>query len=160
MSIHNMENLISNAFRRSICLNEKEVVPRMVDLNHLTSSMKGKIEWEFIETSEEEDMISLLVRDAVSKVFTNYFGNNAFTPFLQEFSTGNGLSVSEMTPSLSYLDIITPYPSLREKAEYLAEVCAPAQIVSAAEFILEGLAARGKIRKEVREAGTLYSSRQ
>ena len=76
MSIHNMENLVSNALRRSIRLSDTLVVPRISDLTHLTASMKGKIEWEFLEAAEEESNINLLIRDAVSKIFSKYFPAN------------------------------------------------------------------------------------
>ena len=39
------ENLITMPSAGPIRLREAEVVPRISDLAHLTSSMKGKIEW-------------------------------------------------------------------------------------------------------------------
>lgn len=160
MSIHNMETLISNALRRSIRLNDKSVVPRISDLIHLTSSMKGKIEWEFMDDAEEEEKIGLLVRDAVSKIFTKHFAQDPFTHFLKEFSAGDGIAVSEMTSSAAYREAIDSYSALKEKASCLTDSSSPAKSASALEFILEGLATRGKIRKEIREDGVAYSSKQ
>ena len=156
MSIHNMENLISNAFRRSIRLNEHEVVPRAIDLTHLSSSMKGKIEWNFIEDTFEEEKCSLLIRDAVSKIFKKYFSHHSFTPFLKQFSTGDGFELSEMTPSPSYLHNGAPYPALMERVSQLVDNTSPAQQASAVEFILEGLAITGMIKKEIRETALIY----
>jgi magnesium chelatase subunit I len=160
MSIHNMENLVSNALRRSIRLNDKPVVPRISDLIHLTASMKGKIEWEFLEAAEEENNISLLIRDAVSKIFSKHFGHDAFTHFLKQFSEGDGIVVSEMTSSTDYLKAFDSYPSLKEQASCLVDTSSPAQSASAIEFILEGLATRGKIRKEIHEDGVAYRTKQ
>ena len=159
MSIHNMETLISNALRRSIGLHEHEVVPRTIDLIHLSSSMKGKIEWQFIEDTVEEEKCDLLIKAAVSKIFKKHFPDHSFTQFLKQFSGSNGFELSEMTPSTSYLRCCEPYPSLLERASQLLENPSPAQQASAIEFILEGLAIGEKIRKEVRESSSLYRAK-
>ncbi|MGB2854451.1 MAG: sigma 54-interacting transcriptional regulator, partial [Dehalococcoidia bacterium] len=51
VSISNYENILSNAIRRGIRLDEKEVAPRICDLPLLIASTKGKIE---LESGEEE----------------------------------------------------------------------------------------------------------
>ena len=160
MSIHNMENVISNSFRRALHLNESEVVPRITDLTHLSSSMKGKIEWNFIEDGTEEEKINLLIRDATSKIFRQYFSHDSFTLFLIEFSTGNGFETSEMHPAPAYIRKSEAYPSLMERIAQLTDNPFPALKASALEFILEGLAIGGRIKKEVREHATHYCSKQ
>ena len=159
MSIHNRENLISNAFRRSIRLREAEIVPRISDLAHLASSMKGKIEWDFADEAGEPEKINLLMRDAIALVFKKVFPRESFADFLKAFSAGDGIKVSEADASSAYLSRISAYPPLAEKAAQLAEGCSPALLASAAEFILEGLAVSGKIKKEVRETGSAYTAR-
>jgi len=160
MSIHNMENMISNAFRRAIRLNEKKVVPRITDLIHLSSSMKGKIEWDFIEDNAEEEKINILIRDAISKIFRQHLSHDSCADFIKEFSSGNGFEVSEITPSPAYLRNIESYPSLKGRADQLSEDASQESIASAVEFILEGLAIGGKIKKEIRETSITYDSRQ
>lgn len=152
--------MISNAFRRAIRLNEKEVVPRITDLIHLSSSMKGKIEWDFIEDNAEEEKINILIRDAISKIFRQYLSHDSFADFIKEFSSGNGFEVSEITPSPAYLRNIESYPSLKVRADQLSEDASQESIASAVEFILEGLAIGGKIKKEIRETSITYDSRQ
>ncbi len=160
MSIHNMENLISNAFRRAIRLKEKEIVPRITDLIHLSSSMKGKIEWDFIEDGAEEEKIKIIIRDAISKIFRQRLSNDSFGNFLKEFSNGNGFKVSEMTSSSHYLKNSEAYPSLKERVAKLTGDTSLAHRASATEFILEGLAIGGKIKKEIEETSTTYGSKQ
>ncbi len=159
MSIHNRENLISNAFRRAIRLGEAEVTPRICDLAHLASSMKGKIEWDFADETGEPDKINQLVKDAAGLVFKKHFPREPFVDFLTAFATGDGIDVSEADASSAYAAKISAYPQLAAKAAELAEGGSPALLASAAEFILEGLAVGGKIKKEVRETGAAYSSR-
>jgi magnesium chelatase subunit I len=160
MSIHNMENLVSNAFRRALRLNEKEVAPRINDLTHLTSSMKGKIEWDFVEDNAEDEKIKILIRDAVSKTFRHYFSQDSFANFLKEFSEGDGIKVTEMTPSHTYLKSSEAYPSLKERIAQLTDATSTTTRASAVEFILEGLAIAGKIKKEVNENGLIYNTKQ
>lgn len=59
VSISNYENILSNAIRRGIRLDEKEVAPRIYNLPLLVASIKGKIELE----SGEEDMDTELYED-------------------------------------------------------------------------------------------------
>jgi hypothetical protein len=121
--------------------------------------MKGKIEWDFADETGEPEKINLLIKDAVALVFKKVFPRDLFADFLKAFSTGDGIEVSEADDSSSYPGRIKPYPQLAEKAAALAEGGSPALLASAAEFILEGLAVSGKIKKEVRETGAAYSSR-
>jgi len=160
MSIHNMENLISNAFRRAIRMNEKEVVPRIIDLIHQSSSMKGKIEWDFVEDNAEEEKIKILIRDAVSKNFRQYFSQDYFANFLKEFSAGDGLKITEMTPSHTYIKSSEAYPSLKERITQLSKDTSTASRASAIEFILEGLAISGRIKKKISENGITYCTKQ
>src|SRR4029077_1958789 len=44
MSIANYETLVANATRRALASGERDVVPRVSDLDALTSSTSGKIE--------------------------------------------------------------------------------------------------------------------
>ena len=155
-----MENLISNAFRRAIRLNEKKIVPRITDLIHLPSSMKGKIEWDFVEDGAEEEKINILIRDAISKIFRQRFPSDSFANFLREFSNGNSFTVSEMTSSSHYLKNSEAYPSLKERVEKLTDDTSLAYRASATEFILEGLAIGGKIKKEIEETSITYGSKQ
>jgi hypothetical protein len=65
-----------------------------------------------------------------------------------------------MTSSSEYLKTIDSYSSLKEKASRLTDSLSPTESASAVEFILEGLATRGKIHKEIREDGVAYRSKQ
>src|SRR5487761_655808 len=69
VSICNYENVISNALRRTIRLNEKQVVPRMTDLHAVFASTAGKIELETVGEVKEERIVERLVQGAVLTVF-------------------------------------------------------------------------------------------
>jgi magnesium chelatase subunit I len=157
MTIHNMENLISNALRRAIRLKEPRVVPRIADLAHLCSSMKGKIEWDFLEDGGEEDKIAALLKDAIAKIFRKQFAQESFAGFLKEFATGEGWEASEMTPAAAYMHRAQHYPSLQKHLDALFQERSPELISAGAEFILEGLSQLGRIKKDVRDDAIHYS---
>lgn len=159
MTIHNMETVISNALRRAIRLNEREVVPRITDLIHLFSSMKGKIEWNFAEDHEEEEKIKLLIRDAIQKIFRQTFSRNIFEPFLKEFSNEDRWEVSEITPAQKYLEKLERYPSLQQRVSEKIQQPTPTFIASAIEFILEGLAILGRITKQEQDCRIQYGAK-
>jgi magnesium chelatase subunit I len=150
MTIHNMENLVSNALRRAIRLNEHQVVPRITDLMHLGSTMKGKIEWNFIEDGVEEEKVNALIQEATVKIFRKTFQQEPFTQFLKEFASGDGWEVSVMTPSATYARKAEQYPSLKRNISAILQDSSPELTASGVEFILEGLTLLGRIKKEVR----------
>ncbi len=86
VSISNYENLLSNAIRRGIRLDEKEVAPRICDLPLLIASTKGKIELESGEEEMEEQVIERLIRNAVQATFNRYFNVHGFDELLERFT--------------------------------------------------------------------------
>ena len=157
MTIHNMENLISNALRRAIRLKESLVVPRITDLAHLCSSMKGKIEWDFLEDGAEEDKLAALQKDALAKIFRKWFAQESFAGFLKEFATGEDWEASEMTPATAYMRRAQHYPALQKHLDSFCQGRSPELISAGAEFILEGLSLLGRIKKDVRDDAIHYS---
>jgi len=156
MTIHNMENLLSNALRRAIRLKETCVVPRMTDLVHLCSSMKGKIEWEFLEDEVEEEKIAALLKDAIIKIFRQRFARESFAEFLKEFAAGDGWETSEMKPATAYLCQAQRYPSLLQHLDTLVPERSPELVAAGSEFILEGLSLVGRIKKDLRDDAIYY----
>jgi hypothetical protein len=65
-----------------------------------------------------------------------------------------------MTPSHTYLKSSEDYPALKERIVKLTDDTSTATRASAVEFILEGLAISGKIKKEIRENGITYDTKQ
>src|ERR1051326_8015468 len=74
LTIAAMENLVSNAERRAILNNDREIVPRICDLPHVLPGMTGKIELVF--EGEQEGPLKVgkaLIGKAVRDVFKKYF---------------------------------------------------------------------------------------
>jgi magnesium chelatase subunit I len=153
VTINNLESILSNAEKRTVRLNEKEIVPRISDLHALFSSTSGKIELEYSgEEKREDDLIDRLVNRAVLKIFDQHFQLDTLKPTVAYFSNGWGVKVSDMMTSTSYLEEPTHIPGLKEALATLDVSNQPARIASATEFILEGLHLHQKLNKE-REGG-------
>lgn len=154
VTINNLESVLSNAEKRAVRLGEKEIVPRVSDLPSLAASTAGKIELEYMgEEKREEDLIERLTNRAVLKVFDHYIKLDALKSAIAYFSNGWGVKVSDSMPAGDYLEDVRSIPGLNEVVRSLGvDEQHPAQVASAAEFILEGLHLHQKLNKE-REGG-------
>jgi magnesium chelatase subunit I len=156
MSIANYESLISNALRRALLLREDEVVPRISDLPAIMSSSSGKIELETVEEGKERQIIEELLKKAVQRVFNRYAKSEEFTPFLQSFSEGRSLEVSDTMPMTVYTQHVRNFASLSTTVNRLVAGGGPAVTASVLEFILEGLHLNKKLNKRALEGEISY----
>lgn len=156
MSIANYESMISNALRRTILLREDEVVPRISDLASILPSSTGKIELETVEEGKEGQIIDELVKKAVKKVFNKSFRSEDFASFLQNFTSGRSLEVSDTMPTAIYSQKSRGMGGLHDAIQRLEGLESPAMLASAMEFILEGLHLNKKLNKKALEGEISY----
>ena len=148
MSIANIENIISNAEKRAILLNEDEIVPRMSDMHSILSSTCGKIELEYLgEDKKEDDIIKKIIQKAIKKVFDQYFNSNQLQKVIESFKNGWVVEVSDQMPSSEYLEGLSKIEGLKEGIKKLDDSKSTASIASAMEFIFEGLHLYNKLNK-------------
>ena len=148
MSIANYESMIGNALRRTILLREDEVVPRISDLASIIPSSSGKIELETVEEGKEGQIIDELLKKAVKKVFSKHFRSEDFTTFLQNFTSGQTLEVSDTMPTALYSQKARSLGGLQGAFQRLEMLESAATRASALEFILEGLHLNKKLNKK------------
>ena len=156
MSIANYESMLGNALRRTILLREDEVVPRISDLSSIIPSSSGKIELETVEEGKEGQIIDELVKKAVKKVFGKHFRSDDFASFLQNFTSGRSLEVSDTMPTAVYSQKSRGLGGLHEALQRLEMLESAATMASALEFILEGLHLNKKLNKKVLEGEISY----
>jgi magnesium chelatase subunit I len=156
MSIANYESMISNALRRTILLREDEVVPRISDLASIIPSSSGKIELETVEEGKEGQIIDELLKKAVKKVFSKHFRSEDFTTFLQNFTPGQTLEVSDTMPTAVYSQKARSLGGLHEAFQRLEMLESAATRASALEFILEGLHLNKKLNKKALDGEISY----
>jgi magnesium chelatase subunit I len=156
VSICNYETLISSALRRSIRLNESNVVPRVSDLTALVPSTQGKIELETVGETKEDRIVEKLIQGAVLNVFNRNFSVGDFESLLGRFERGFSVEVGDTMSSDRYLRTIGEMPEVRGTVGKLSSEATPAAAASAMEFILEGLHLSRKLNKDRSAGKTRY----
>ncbi|MFN8543354.1 MAG: magnesium chelatase [Candidatus Binatia bacterium] len=158
VTINNYETLLSNAEKRAVRNDEREIVPRLTDLHAVAASMGGKIEIEYSgEERKESDLVDRLTNRAVLKVWDQYLKADQLRRVNEHFEAGWGVEVSDRMRADEYLEGIRQIPGLREGIALLGAFESPGLMAAALEFVLEGLHLHQKLNKD-RDGGR-YSYR-
>jgi len=156
VSITNYENVMSNAVRRAIRLKERQAVPRVSDLSAVVASTSGKIELDTVGEVREEKVVEKLIRQAILKVFRDYFEVAEFEQLVAGFDKGLNVQVANDQPSMEYVTQLARVGGLRAAVTKLNGHGSPATVASAVEFILEGLHLNKRLNKDEAEGTTRY----
>jgi magnesium chelatase subunit I len=156
VSITNYENVLSNAVRRAVRLKERQAVPRVSDLTAAVASTSGKIELDTVGEAREEAIIEKLIRQAITTTFREYFEVSDFEQLVAGFDKGLSVHVSDMQPSMEYVNQLARVGGLKAAVSKLNGHGSPATVASAVEFILEGLHLNKRLNKEEAAGQTRY----
>jgi magnesium chelatase subunit I len=160
LTVANSEVLLANATRRALRLGEKEVVPRVCDLEALAASTAGKIEIESLEEGRDEQIVANLVKAAVLTVFKEHFNLGSLLDVIGSFDDGRIVHAGDDVPSSTYAELAASIPALREHVATLTkDTDSPAAVASATEFILEGLHLSKRLNKDAAAGRSTYRSR-
>src|SRR5881397_3948049 len=157
VSICNWENLLSNALKRAIRLDEREVAPRVSDLSAIVASTSGKIELETLGDGGEDKVLTKLVQRAVLNVFNRSFTGGELDSVVAAFQGGFGIDVADSMPSAEYMRQIAEVRALQPVLKKLG-AGDPASTAAALEFVLEGLHLSRKLNKDSRAGRYRYRS--
>jgi magnesium chelatase subunit I len=87
-----LENVVSNAERRALRAKDDTAAPRVIDIYGALPSITGKLELEYEgELKGGEAVARDLIRQAVGKVYSNYFGDLNVSGIVQWFELGGSL---------------------------------------------------------------------
>ena len=142
------ENVISNAERRAIRNAEKTVVPRISDVYAALPAITGKLELEYEGEMKGADHVSReLIRSAIAKTFDDYFSGVDMRQIVQWFDLGGEIKLTESAGATEVLETVKGIQGLMEKTSALGVSSEDnvETVVSAAEFVLEGLYAHKRI---------------
>jgi magnesium chelatase subunit I len=143
------ENVISNAERRAIRSGEKLVVPRVSDIYAAMPAMTGKLELEYEgELKGADNVVREIIRAAVARTYDKYFhGNSNMNQVVQWFDLGGEVQLRDSASAQETLHKLRGIQGLLDKLSALGLTGKePSEmLVSAAEFILEGLYAHKRI---------------
>ncbi|MET0621422.1 MAG: magnesium chelatase [Pyrinomonadaceae bacterium] len=150
MPITVTESVVSNAERRAVLTGEEEIVPRVSDVYAAVPSMTGKMELEYEGEQVGAAKIARdLIKRAAGEIFEGYFVGFDFSNTIRWFDSGNNLKLSDNAPSDECVRLLDAVPDLIDNAlvpfDFGREDAG--QIVSACEFVLEGLYAQNKISR-------------
>jgi magnesium chelatase subunit I len=159
LSIANHEVLVANAMRRALRAGEREVVPRVCDLDALAASTAGKVEIESLDDGREEQVVDRIVKGAVLEVFKARCRPERFKDVLASFDAGLIVHTGEDVPAQQYVEQLGKVDGLREFLSDLGVGETPAGIASATEFVLEGLHLSKRLNKDASGGRATYRGR-
>ena len=145
-----LEIAISNAERRALITDEQEIVPRISDIYAALPAMTGKMELEYEgEQVGATRLARELVKRATGEIFEGFFLGIDFDPTVRWFDEGNKLLLSETASAEECVLLLESVPELIESTLVPLEFGRgeKAKLVSACEFVLEGLYAQNKISR-------------
>ncbi|MCA9741217.1 magnesium chelatase [candidate division KSB1 bacterium] len=169
MTISSLENVISNAERRSAIHSSNEIVPRVCDLFTALSAITGKI--ELVYEGEQEGVTNVakgLLGKAVKQTFLNYLPEpyksmkkheNHFEKVVAYFKGDRVIDISDQLSDADYHHRLQSIPGLEALVDkFLSELVGEhaAFCDVAMEFILEGLHQNSLLSKDELEKTNVY----
>ena len=157
------ETVSASALRRSGLLNEAEAVARVGDAVSVTSTLRGKVEFESGEEGREVEVLSHLLRTATAEAFRARLSGIDLSSFINLVAEGNIIETGDLVPAAEILRQVGTVPGLAKVLDRLDLGDAPSRGEAAAgiEFVLEGLHLTRRMSKALTAEGkTLYGSRE
>jgi magnesium chelatase subunit I len=150
LPISTLEIVISNAERRALVNREPVAVPRISDVYAALPAMTGKLELEYEgEMRGADTVVRDLIRAAVGKIYDRTFAGADTQQIEQWFNLGGSVKLDDNHPADAALADLKQIHGLISKLAPLGvgkSDPAP-KVVSAAEFLLEGLVAHRKLSR-------------
>ena len=150
MPITVLENVVSNAERRSLATGEREIVPRLADVYAAQSAITGKIELEYEgELVGGHAVARELIRRAADATFRERAEGVNTDDIVMWFDEGGALQVTDDASSDAVLKGFQVVPGLVDVVNRvgLAPKNDSPLAVGACELVLESLVARKKISR-------------
>ncbi len=155
------ETVAAGALRRSGLLGEREAVARVGDTASVTSTLRGKVEFESGEEGREVEILAHLLRTATAETFRAHLAGLDLSGFTKLVADGEIIETGELVGADELLRQTGVVPGLAKVLERLGLGDAPTrgEAAAAVEFVLEGLYLTRRLSKEQTNDGrTLYGS--
>ena len=149
-SISALELAVSNSERRALLTGESEIVPRISDVYSALPAMTGKMELEYEgEQLGAARLAKDLIKRACGVIFEGFFLGIDFSPAVAWFDEGNKLLLSDNASADECVGLLESVPDLIDSTLVPLDISRgdKAKLVSACEFVLEGLYAQNKIAR-------------
>ena len=160
-SIAAAETVAAAALRRFTLSGEDgpAAVARVGDTEVITSTLRGKVEFEADGEGREIELLDHLLRRSVAETWRSRLGGVDLSSFVRMVEEGEGVSTGDTVASRELLAQLGTVSGLSTVLERLGfdEVPSQAEAASAVEFALEGLHLTRRLAKDVLDDGrTIY----
>ncbi|HEY0308314.1 MAG TPA: magnesium chelatase, partial [Acidobacteriaceae bacterium] len=150
LPISTLELVLSNAERRALTHGETVAVPRVADVYAALPGITGKIELEYEgEMRGADTVVREIIRLSVQHVFDEYFAETNTQQIEQWFNLGGTVKLGDDQPAGESLKELQQIQGLFDKLKplQLEKKAGAEELVSAAEFLLEGMYAHKRLSR-------------
>ncbi len=150
LPISTMELVVSNAERRALVNRESVVLPRVSDIYAALPGITGKLELEYEgEMRGADTVVRELISGAVGKIYDRFFPNADTKQIEEWFNLGGTVKLDDDHPAADALADLKQIQGLMERLAplHVSKLEPAPRLVSAAEFLLEGLVAHKKLTR-------------
>ncbi|WP_329007481.1 magnesium chelatase [Micromonospora rifamycinica] len=141
---------------------EESPVARVGDAVSVTSTLRGKVEFESGEEGRETEILGHLLRTATAEAFRSRLAGLDLSGFTALVAEGAVIETGELVSSAALLRQVGTVPGLAKALDRLGlgDAPTPEQAAAGVEFVLEGLHLTRRLGKDVTESGrTVYGGR-
>jgi magnesium chelatase subunit I len=157
------ETVGAAALRRAALLGELSdqgedaAVARVGDVETVTATLRGKVEFEADGEGREIEVLDHLLRRCVAETWRSRLGGLDLSGFLRLVEDGHGVMTGDAVASTELLHQVGTVPGLGQVLHRLGleEVPSAAQAAGAVEFVLEGLHLTRRLAKDVLDDGRI-----
>ncbi|MFI7212055.1 magnesium chelatase [Micromonospora maritima] len=161
------ETVAAAALRRSGLLGAtadraEAPVARVGDAVSVTSTLRGKVEFESGEEGREIEVLAHLLRTATADTFRARLAGLDLSGFTTLVAEGEVVETGELVASAELLRQVGTVPGLAKVLDRLGlgDAPSPEEAAAGIEFVLEGLHLTRRLGKDVTESGrTVYGGR-
>ncbi|KAB1949762.1 magnesium chelatase [Micromonospora sp. ALFpr18c] len=137
-------------------------VARVGDAVSVTSTLRGKVEFESGEEGREIEILAHLLRTATAETFRAHLAGLDLSGFTALVDDGAAIETGELVSSAELLRQVGTVPGLAKVLDRLGlgDAPTPEEAAAAVEFVLEGLHLTRRLGKDVTDSGrTVYGGR-
>ncbi|MFD6562736.1 magnesium chelatase [Micromonospora profundi] len=143
-------------------LASEAAVARVGDAVSVTSTLRGKVEFESGEEGREIEILAHLLRTATAETFRGRLAGLDLSGFTALVEEGAAIETGELVGSAEVLRQVGTVPGLAKVMDRLGlgDAPTPEEAAAAVEFVLEGLHLTRRLGKDVTDSGrTVYGGR-
>ncbi|GAA0807551.1 magnesium chelatase [Spirilliplanes yamanashiensis] len=155
------ETVAASALRRAGLRGERDAVARVCDTVSVTSTLRGKVEFDAGEEGREVEVLAHLLRVATAETFRARLGGVDLSGFTDLVAEGTIIETGDLVSAEELLAQLGTVPGLAKVLDRLGlgDAPSPGQAAAGVEFALEGLHLSRRLAKELTDDGrTIYGS--